>query len=375
MNPEFTQFMENTCLALAREVPEFPTQMGMFEVAGEQVPQSYFTAIDTDSVDQRQKLLQNIGEKLKQFPHEQLDASEQLSVDILDFFATHVYERGLIGTAGKDFLQHEYLIRPSIGLQSDMPLFLTDLHPMRHAGDAEDYLSRLKSIASHLSEANQQISQRESAGFLPPALVLQDSIGEIEKFIAIQTQENILYTALVEKSSNLQGLNEPGRKALLGEASTELDKNTYPAYRKLLTTLKEQKLQASDTPGVWRLPDGKAWYEFQLNAATTTSLNAAEVHELGLEETHKLEQEIIHACRDIGIQANTISNCHHHLNADRPAESKDTEKNRLAIVEQLKEIMTDIEGQLPDLFHQLPRGEITVKTIPRFAEANRNQSS
>ena len=36
--------------------------------------------------------------------------------------------------------------------------------------------------------------------------------------------------------------------------------------------------------------------------------------------------------------------------------------------------MTDIEGKLPDLFHHLPRGEITVKPIPRFAEANRNQS-
>jgi len=374
MNPEFTEFMENTCLALAREVPEFPTHMGMFEVADEQIPQSYFTAIDIDSVDQRQNLLQNIEKTLKQFPREQLNATEQLSADILDFFVNHVYERGLIGMAGKDFLQHEYLVRPSVGLQSDLPLFLTDLHPMRHAGDAEDYLSRLKSIANHLTEADQQIKQRQTAGFLPPALVLRDSIGEIEKFISMQARENILYTVLVDKSDKLQGLDEKTRKSLLDEASTELERNTYPAYRKLLTSLREQEPQASDDPGVWRLPDGDAWYEFQLKAATTTNLNAAETHELGLEETHKLEQEIIHACRDIGIAANTISDCHHHLNADRPADRKDTEQNRQAIVDSIKEIMADIEGQLPDLFHHLPQGEITVKTIPRFAETNRNQS-
>jgi len=245
---------------------------------------------------------------------------------------------------------------------------------MRHAQDAEDYLSRLKSITSQLIDANQQIKQRQTAGLLPPALVLQDSIEEIEKFTAVPFKENILYTALAEKSSSLQGLEAPGRKTLLDEASTELEKNTYPAYHQLLRTIKEQEPQASCDPGVWRLPDGDAWYKFQLQAATTTSMSAVEIHELGLEETDKLEQEIIDACRDIGIQANTITDCHRHLNADKPPVSKDTEETRQAIVDRIKAIMTDIEVQLPDLFHHLPHGKLTVKTIPRFAETNRNQS-
>ncbi len=374
MNPEFTDFMESSCLALAREVPEFPTHMGMFEIAGEPVPQNLFTAIDADSVDQRQSLLQSIGDKLNRFPREQLDDSEQLSADILDFFTNYVYERGLIGTRGKEFLQHEYLVRPSVGLQSDLPLFLTDLHPMRHAGDAEDYLSRLNSIASHLNEADKQIRLRQSSGLLPPALVVQDSIREIEKFTSMPVKQNILHTTLVEKSANLAGLDETSRQALLNEASTELDKNTYPAYQQLLSTLKEQEPQAADIPGVWRLPDGDAWYQFQLNAATTTTKTADEIHELGLQETDRLEQKIIRACRDIGIQANTINECYQQLNADRPAIKEDTKQNRQAIVDRIESLIIDIEDKLPDLFHHLPGGKITVKAIPRFAEANRNQS-
>jgi len=61
MNPAFTEFMESSCLALAREVPEFPTQMGMFEIAGEAVPQNYFTGIDAESVTRRQQLLGRSG--------------------------------------------------------------------------------------------------------------------------------------------------------------------------------------------------------------------------------------------------------------------------------------------------------------------------
>ena len=374
MNPKFADFMESSCLALAREVPEFPTHMGMFEIAGEAVPQSYFTAIDSDSIEQRQTLVQSIKNQLRRFPREELNGSEQTSADLLDFLTDYAYERGLVGIKGKDFLQHEYLIRPSVGLQSDLPLFLTDLHPMRHAADAEDYLSRLKSIASHLNEADRQIKLQQSASLLPPALVIQDSIEEIKKFIGMPVTQNILHTAFSEKSANLEGLNETHRQALLADTSTELDKNTYPAYRQLLSTLKGQLPQASEIPGVWRLPDGDAWYQFQLNAATTTTMTADEIHELGLQETDRLQQKIIRACRDIGIQSNTINGCLQHLNAERPANKEDTEQNRQDIVDRIGALIKDMEDKLPALFHQLPRGRITVKAIPRFAEANRNQS-
>jgi len=370
MNPAFTEFMESSCLALAREVPEFPTQMGMFEIAGEAVPQNYFTGIDAESVTRRQQLLQSIGNKLILFPREDLDASEQLSADILDFLVNNIHERGLIGKAGKDFLQHEYLIRPSVGLQSDLPIFLTDLHPMRHAGDAQDYISRLKSIASHLLEADQQIRQRQSAGLLPPALVLQDSIEEIERFIATAPEQNILFSALTVKSAEMQGLNEPSRNTLLNEAAGELAQKTYPAYQQLLATLQEQVPQAADEPGVWRLPYGDAWYEFQLRCATTTTMSATEIHELGLEETHRLEQEIIKACRDMGIKAKSIKDCHRALDADKEAPREDTEGTRQAIIDQIETLIEDIEPRLPALFHKLPKGRITVKAIPRFAEAH-----
>ena len=374
MNSDFSDFMEQSCLSLARSVPEFPIQMGMFEIAGEQVPQNIFTAIDPGSVTQRQEMLREIGSGLDEFSREELDESERLSADVLDFLVNFAHERGLMGRAGRDFLQHEYLLRPSVGLQSDLPLFLTDLHPMRHHGDAEDYVSRLKSIATHLNEADHQIRQRQTNGFLPPALVLQGAMEEIEQFIATPPGQSILMSTLTEKSAAINGLSETSRATLLGEAAREIEQNTYPAYHNLSATLQNQVRLADATPGVWRLPDGDAWYEFQLRAATTTEMSADEIHQLGLEETDRLEQEILRACSDLGIAATNMSDCYHALNAQENEAKADTEQNRRAIVQQIEDLMADIEPHLDGLFHRLPKGRITVKAIPRFAEANRNQS-
>jgi uncharacterized protein (DUF885 family) len=203
---------------------------------------------------------------------------------------------------------------------------------------------------------------------------LHGAFEEIEQFIAAEPERNVLYSTLMEKSASLQGLNESMRGNLLVEAGAELAENTYPVYRQLLATLRDQALMADEAPGVWRLPDGDAWYEFQLRCATTTTMSADEIHELGLEKTHRLEQEIIKACGEMGIDAANITDCHRALDAGKGAPREDTEDNRRAIVSHVEALITDIEPRLPGLFHQMPKGQITVKTIPRFAEANRNQS-
>ena len=374
MNPAFAEFMEDCCAALAREVPEFPTQMGLFEIAGEPVPQHGFSGIDPASLERRQALLRGIGDQLRQFSCHDLDAGQQLDAGVIRFLVDNFYERGLVGTAGEDFLHHEYPFRPAVGLQSELPMFLTDLHPMRHAADAEDYLSRLKSIAGHIHEALRQSTDRRRRGLLAPSFLLAGTVKEIAAFLASKPEDNILYRTLAEKSKRLDGLGEKARQALLSEALAELERNTLPVYRELRARLLEQQTVASAEPGVWRLPDGDAYYQFLLRCATTTALSADEIHAIGLEETSRLQKEIVSGCADLGMDAANIEGCLRALDTDRRQTLEDTDENRRRIVDRTGEMMADIESRLSGLFHRLPAGRVTVKPIPRFAEANRNHS-
>lgn len=374
MNPDFSEFMERTCLELARKVPELPTQMGMFEISGQEVPQDYFHGIDAGSVADRQAFLLSVESGLARFSRSELDESEQTSADVLSFLVQYFHERGLIGIRGKDFLRHEYQLRPSVGLQSDLPLFLTDLHPMRHSADAEDYLARLAAISDQLAEADYQQQERPRSSLLQPGPVITDTIAEIERFIATPAEQNVLYIGLAEKTRNLPGLDELSRASLLREALTELQNRTYPAYLQLLDTLRQQAAFAADPPGVWQFPDGEDWYGFMLRAATTTSLTAAEIHGIGLEEVVSVQRAILETSRELGIAAGSLAECLRAFDKDKPPPLPDTEESRSTISALMQHMITEAELAIRPLFHQLPRGSITVKTIPRFAEANRNQS-
>lgn len=370
----FGAFLEECCAELAREVPEFPTHMGLYDVAGEAIPQHYFTAIDSDSRAQRQALLQRLYDGLQLFPRDQLSAANQLNADVVGFFFDYAHERGLVGRKGAGLEANEYLIRPAIGLQSELPLFLTELHPMRHAGDAEDYLHRLCCISQQLQEATESLRSQLSTESGPPGLVIRGVIDEVSRFMATAPEDNTLFETFCTKSNDLPGLDREHREALLNDIASELKHNTYPAYEHLLETLKEVEPGAAESPGIWRLADGEAWYDFQLRAATTTTMTADEIHQLGLEEMHRLESDIITACRNLGIRADTVSDCYAELDNRNEPTRKDSAGNRAAIVKRVEKLIHETEPHLADLFHKLPRGRVTVKAIPKFAEANRSQS-
>ncbi len=54
--------------------------------------------------------------------------------------------------------------------------------------------------------------------------------------------------------------------------------------------------------GVWRLPDGKAYYEALLSNYTTTDMTAAQIHDLGLAEVARIHGEMQAIMKKVGFK-------------------------------------------------------------------------
>ncbi len=373
-NIAFSTFMEDACRSIARETPEFPTQMGLYEIGAEPVVQTGFAPIDDASALRRSDMMKRIGEGVKRFPESTLNSSEKISAASLEFFCRYGHERQIVGTAGRPFLRHEYLLRPSLGVQNDPVTFLSGLHPMRHHQDARDYIERLASIAPLLDEAARLTLERKGSGLLAPRIILEGALAEAKQFIAPAPEENFIYTTLAAKSLELTDLPAQNREALLADCASLLKNTVYPAYERLIATVEALIPKASATLGLWNLPDGAGYYDFLLRSTTTTSLDADDIHELGWRELARVEAEIIALSRKLGIEATTIAECHAAFDARLEAPRQDTEANRNAVLERMKEIIANVEPHLTSLFHTLPRARATVLPTPRFAEADRNHT-
>src|SRR3546814_6235872 len=79
---------------------------------------------------------------------------------------------------------------------------------------------------------------------------------------------------------------------LVDAAKAAWSASAGPAYTRLLAEMKRQQPGAPTADGVWRLPDGKAYYEALLANYTTTDMTATEIHDLGLSEVARIHGEM-----------------------------------------------------------------------------------
>src|SRR3546814_3262935 len=75
-------------------------------------------------------------------------------------------------------------------------------------------------------------------------------------------------------------LTDADRADLIARGTAALKGGFATGYRALIAHLRAAEAKADETAGVWKLPDGQAYYAAQLASYTTLPLTAADVHGL-----------------------------------------------------------------------------------------------
>ncbi|MFN2167212.1 MAG: DUF885 family protein, partial [Anaerolineae bacterium] len=170
--------------------------------------------------------------------------------------------------------------------------FFTDLHPLADRQDAEDYVTRLGQVEVKFAQLIDGLKRREEAGVVPPKFAIQWALYSWRSLANGPASSTPYYQALEEKLGAVPGLSDGDRADLLARAEVAIDESVLPAYHDLVTYLQHQEAIATNDDGVWKLPDGEAYYAYRLRHFTTTDLSADEIHEMGLAELDRIHAEM-----------------------------------------------------------------------------------
>src|SRR4029078_10714850 len=111
------------------------------------------------------------------------------------------------------------------------------------------------------------------------------------------------------------------------------------------------------------LPNGKAWYAFNVRTRTTTSMTPEQIHQLGLSEVKSIRAEMDKVIAQTGFKG-SFADFSKFLRTDPRFfyQSKDD------LLRGYRDIAKRIDPELIRLFGKLPRLPYGVKAIPSFAE-------
>jgi len=296
------------------------------------------------------------------YPLDRQSPSQRLSTHVLEWFVERQVE-------GEKYQWHNYPVNQLFGVQNQFPSFMANTHRLLTKRDCDYYMMRLDALPTKFDQLIESLKVREQKQILPPRFVVEEVLKEMTDFIAIPAPENILATSFKSRAAKIENLTALQRADFQTRVETVVTGRVYPAYKKLIDYFREILPKTTTDDGVWKLPDGGAYYTYLLRDNASTTLKPDEVHELGAREVARIEGEMRAILDANGFAGQPIGQSMEKLAKDPRFLFSNDDKGRADAMAEYTRLITEATERSKQLFLTVPRAKLEVRRVPQFKEA------
>jgi uncharacterized protein (DUF885 family) len=359
LNALFDQFMkENLDLS-----PLFVTSLGLD--TGQRAKQKSEVDEGSEAAIAKQKALTASQlARLQGFGRTGLSAADAVSYDVVMYglrtndAANKAFQYGT-GGAGQP-----YVVCQLDGSYQQLPSFLDNQHTIETRADADAYIARLAGFARLLDQETEVARHDVAMGVVPPDFALAKTLTQMQTLRAAAPEKSSLTTSIVRRTREK---NIPGD--YLHPASRVVKDRVYPALERQMALVVEMQKRATHDAGVWRLPEGEAYYSAALVSWATTSKKPDEIHRLGLELVKDHTARIDAIMRKLGMTQGTVGARLRAMFTDPQYLYANTDAAKDSLLADLNARVQRVRAKLPRYFGALPKANVQIKRVPKEIEA------
>src|SRR5437899_1831205 len=185
------------------------------------------------------------------------------------------------------------------GPQHSVPQILSEQTPSRTVADYEAIVSRLRGTPALVEQTIASMKEGLRRGVTPPKITLRDLVAQADAILVDDPTKSPLLGPF-QRMPDTMPIDR--REALKGEAARLLREQVVPAFRRLRDFLTSEYVpNCRESAAMSALPDGPAWYAYQVSQSTSTRLTPRQIHEIGLEEVKQIRAEMERLMRATGF--------------------------------------------------------------------------
>ena len=293
-----------------------------------------------------------------------LDDQAQLSYRLYVSRAEHEIE-------GWRWRHHAYTFTQMEGMHTDAPAFLINMHPIDSVADARAYIARLRGMPHMFEQLEESAKTSQALGILPPKFVFPLMIEASRQIVTGEPfggeGKSALWNDFQTKVEALKKVDAATKAKLLKDGRAALLDSVKPAYEQLIAMFEAQGKVASEDDGVWKLPEGRDYYDFVLRTNTTTHMTAEQIHELGLSEVARIHAAMDVIKQQIGFKGDLPAFLA-SMRDDPQFVYPTTPEGKAAYIARASQMIEDMKKRLPEFFGTLPKAQLVVKPVEPFRE-------
>ena len=246
------------------------------------------------------------------------------------------------------------------GLPRDVPSMIA-MMPSAKTKDYEDILARLGGIPVLIDQTIELLQEGLRRGIGPPKVPLRTVADQVSGQVHISP----MTSPMLSKFKIFPDTIPAAEQTRLTEAAKAVYADEVrPALKRLHLFLREEYVPNCRTAvGRSSLPNGRAWYDYQIKHYTTTTLGADEIHGIGLREVNRIRSEMEAIRKKVGFEGDLYA-FFEFLRTD-PQFYYNTAEELLA---GYRDICKRADPELTKLFRNLPRQPYGVIPVPSYIE-------
>jgi uncharacterized protein (DUF885 family) len=322
----------------------------------------------SDEEAQRQDKLnrQDLDRLHKEFDYGKLSEPMKISYRIFE-----VQTQSSIDTFPWRF--HGYAFQTQANPIGQAATFMQNIHGVENVSDAEAYVSRLNGVQKSLEQQIVVMNEAARRGIVPTSFAFDPVLADGGKVISgapfdDSGQDSAILADFRGKVAKIEA-DEATKKRLIAEATAALEGPFQAGIKETLAAIEALRGESPGPNGVWKLPDGEAYYRSQIRFWTTEpDLTADKVHEIGLAEVARIKGEMLAIMKQVGFQGD-LAEFFQHLRTDPKNFFPNTPEGKQAYLDQSKGYIDSIYADVKKYFNVLPKAPLEVRAVEAWREA------
>ena len=234
---------------------------------------------------------------------------------------------------------------------------------IRTDADAVAWIARLRALPVYFDQQIDNLKRGIATGFVQP----QSTAISVLAILKLAADQPAAASPLLGPLAHLPATIPADRQASLrADGLAAVEQAVKPTQRKLVSFFERDYLPHARTQlGASSLPDGRAWYAFEVRRSTTMEMKPDEVFAIGQQEVARTRGAMESAMRSTNFTG-TLPQFIAMLRTEKRFYAPDLQ----TYVEKASEIGKRVDGLLPVWFGRLPRLTWTIRVKPPELEAS-----
>ncbi|MEO8663019.1 MAG: DUF885 domain-containing protein [Bryobacteraceae bacterium] len=226
--------------------------------------------------------------------------------------------------------------------------------------DYRDYITRLHKLPLGFDQTMELMRAGLKDNLMPPRFLLEKVVTQAAGLAAMKPEDSPFAEPLKKMPDTLA---KETQDAIRRDLLSAIAKDVLPAYTRFSVFVRDEYAPKGRTDvGVSALPNGPAYYAYQVREATTTLMSPEEIHQLGLSEVARIEAEQLTIAKKLGFS---------DLKTFRAAVNSDPKLHVASgedILDKYRKFTDGMYNKLPEYFGRLPKGRMKVEKTEAFRE-------